>query len=250
MTAVDGLLTVNDVVTSAMKKSGVFGVGQTPDGADMLEAQADLSDMLAQWNTKTWLVFDKLDVSVVSTGQVTPYTIGPAGNINLTSRPDRVEAAYVRQLVVGGQAVDQPLKVLPAREDYSRIALKSLVSFPKGVFLDTASPVGNLFVYPWPTANVYEIHVIVKNTFPVILPLNLSLAGLPGEVRGAMKFCLARRIRQSFGKGLKPDSELNALAKDALETVRMSHVQVPQLIIPAAALGRGEKYNIFSDQSY
>lgn len=250
MTAVDGLLTVNDVVTAALKKSGVFGLGQTPDGSDMLDAQSDLSDMLAQWNVKTWLVFEKLDVSVLSTGQITPYTIGPAGNISLTSRPDRVEAAYVKQLVVSGQSVDQPLKVIPSREDYSKIALKSLVAFPKAVFLDTASPVGNLSVYPWPNANIYEIHLIVKNTFPLLLPLNLSLAGLPGETRAAMKFCLARRIRQGFGKGLKPDPELNALAKDSLETLRMSHVQVPQLVVPPAALGRGEKYNIFSDQSY
>lgn len=251
MSAVDGGLTVNDVVTAALKRSGILGLGQTMDGSDILDAQNDLADMLAQWNVKTWLTFDKLDVGFVSTGiSAVGYTVGPGGNFNVTPRPDRIEAAYVRQIVNAGQPVDQPLRVISSREDYSRVALKQLISFPKAVFLDTASPVGNIFVYPWPNAALYEIHIIIKNAFPLTLPLNLSLAGLPAECRAAMKFNLARRLRQSYGKGLRPDPELNAMAQDALDTMRYSHIQVPELTIPAAALGRGAKYNIFSDQSY
>lgn len=251
MSTVDGKFTVNDVVVAALRKSGVIGLGQTPDGSDVLDAQNDLADMLAQWNVKTWLVFEKIDVSVVADGRSTPYTIGPAGNINVTPRPDRVEAAYLRILGSGtGLPVDQPLKVIFSAEQWSRIALKKLVAFSKVVYLDTASPVANLNVYPWPQGGgLYEVHVIIKNVFPLTLPLTLDLTGLPPAARAAMKFNLAVRLRQSYGKGLRPDPELKVLAKDALDTMRNSQIQVPELVMPAMLKSRS-KYNIFSDQTY
>lgn len=251
MSAVDGLFTVNDVIVAALRKSGVQGLGQTLAGDDILDAQNDLSDMLGQWNVKTWLTFNKVDLGFTADGRVTPYTVGPGANYNVNVRPDRIEAAYVRILPGGsGQPVDQPLREIPAAEGYANIALKQLVAFPKAYFYDTASPIGNVKFYPWPSASIYEMHVVMKGVFPLILPLNLSLANLPMECRAAMKFCLARRVRQAYGKGLRPDPELNALAKDAESTMRNSHVQVPELVMPKAVLGRGNHYNIYGDTSY
>ena len=255
MSANDGTFTVNDVISEALKKSGVLGLGQSIGGEDVLDAQNDLSDMLAQWNVKTWLVFEKLDSAFVSDGRYGPpnstaYTVGPAGNFPFNTRPDRVEAAYVRILTTSGQPVDQPIKQIPSRESYAQIALKELVAYPKSYFYDTASPLGNLYVYPWPSASLYEIHIITKNLYNyTTLPLTTDLSMLPGETRAALKFCLARRLRQAYGKGLRPDPELNALAKDAEATMRASHVQVPELVLPRA-INRWSKYNIYGDQTY
>jgi hypothetical protein len=249
MSAVDGKFLVSDVVTAALRKSGIIGLGQTPNGSDVLDAQNDLSDMLAQWNVKTWLVWDKVDIGFTATGQNTPYTIGPGGNYNVVTAPDRIEAAYVQIIVQSGLPVSQPLKVIPSREEYSRIALKGLVAYPKAVFYDSSSPVGNLYFYPWPTGSLYIMNIVAKNIYPLILPLTTSLAGLPPASRAAMKFCLARRLRQGYGKGLRPDPELNALAKDALTTMRNSQIQVPELVLPSALL-RPSHYNIYSDQTY
>jgi hypothetical protein len=249
LSAVDGTFTVNDVVISALRKSGIMGLGQTPAGDDVLDAQNDLSDMLAQWNVKTWLVWDKIDLSVTADGRTTPYTIGPAGDIPVTLRPDRVESSYIRILSTSGQPVDQPLNWIASSEDYARIALKKLVAFPKAWHYQPATPLGNILWYPWPQASLYEMHVIVKDAFPLILPLNTDLSMLPPPSRPAMKFCLAVRLRQAYGKGLRPDAELTRLAKDALETMRTSQVQVPQLVMPAM-LRRPSHYNIYGDITY
>lgn len=277
MSAVDGLFTVNDVVTQALRKSGVMGLGQSPypSGSDILDAQADLSDMLAQWNAETWMIWDKLDMGFVADGRAGPglggaYTVGPGGNFNMTPRPDRVEAAYLRILantaIAGsGMPVDQPLREMASREDYSRIGLKQLIAFPKAYFYDSSATVGggqgspdprtptslgNLYVYPWPQAALYEVHIIVKNVFPLVLPLNLDLSGLPPPYRACMKFNLAVRLRQAYGKGLRPDLELKALAKASLTIIRNSNVQVPELQMPPALVGRGGLYNIFGDNWY
>lgn len=278
MSAIDGVFQVGDVVQAALRKSGVSGLGMSPypNGADELDAQNDLSYMLAEWNTETWLVWHKLDLGFVSDGRAGPglggaYTVGPTGNFPLTPRPDRIEAAYLRILantnIAGsGQPVDQPLVEIPSREQYSRIALKQLVAFPKAYFYDTdmggaATPIsgpnpvaggtgGNLIIYPWPQAGLYEVHIIVKDVFPLILPMNMDLSFLPANCRAAMIFNLALRLRQAYGKGLRPDPELKALAKASLAKMRQSMVQVPELVMPGMVLGRGSLYNIYGDIYY
>ena len=249
MSTVTGTYTVNDIVIAALRKSGIVGLGQTPNGSDMLDAQDDLADMWAQWNSKTWLVWDKVQiVGPTSTGQITPYTVGPGGQYNVTPRPDRVEAAFVRILnVPNGIPVDQPLRAMASAEDYSNVALKELVAFPKAYYYDPASPVGNLNIYPWPQGGQYAIGITIKNSFPLTLPLNLSVANLSPVAMAASKFCLARRLRQGYGKGLRPDPELNALAKDALSTMRAAQVMVPELKMPAQLLTRGWGYNVYGD---
>lgn len=262
MSAIDGTFTCNDVVTQALKKSGIMGLGQSPypSGSDVLDAQNDFSDMLAEWNSKTWLVWNKLDLGFVSDGRAGPgmggaYTVGPGGNYNITPAPDRVESAYLRILanttIAGsGMPVDQPLERIEAHEQYGRIALKQLVAFPKAYFYDSSSPLGNLLIYPWPQASLYEIHIIVKNVFPLILPLNTDLSMLPPVLRAAMKFNLAIRLRQAYGKGLREDRELTKLARSTLSTIRMSRIQVPELSLPGIVLGRGSLYNVFGDVFY
>ena len=266
MSAVDGTFTVNDVIVSAMRRSGLIGPGQVAAGDDVLDAQNELSAMLAQWNSKTWLVWDKIDLSVLATGQLTPYTIGPstypgtttatnADIITSTERPDRITAAYLRILGgqpaggFGGQPVDVPLELITSAESYSDIALKQLTTFTKAFYYQPETPVGKIFFYPWPMAALYEMHVIVKNVFPLTLPLNLSFANLAPVARAAMIFNLARRLRQAYGKGLRPDPELNALCKDALETMRMAQVAAPQLTMPRM-LQRTTHYNAFGDLTY
>jgi hypothetical protein len=237
--------TAADIVLSGLKKSGIVGLGQTPDGSDTIDALSDLNDMLAQWTTQRWMVWNELDLSFVSTG-ASSYTVGPAGNYNVSPRPDRLEAAYLRQLInPPGLNVDTPLKVIPSREEYSTLSLKTLTSFPLYVFLDTAYPTANLFVYPQPNASIYEVHLILKNVLPV-LAIGTTIS-MPGQYIAAMKFNLAKRLRQAYGKGLRPDPELNALARSSLDIVKQSNLQIPELQLPKALLGASSGYNIYSD---
>jgi hypothetical protein len=123
--------------------------------------------------------------------------------------------------------------------------LKTLTSFPLYVFLDTAYPTANLFVYPQPNASIYEVHLILKNVLPV-LAIGTTIS-MPGQYIAAMKFNLAKRLRQAYGKGLRPDPELNALARSSLDIVKQSNLQIPELQLPKALLGASSGYNIYSD---
>lgn len=236
-----------DIVTQALKKAGVLGSGRSPSADDTQDALADLNDMLAEWNTQRWMIWHLLDLAVVSTGQTTPYTVGPAGNFNVARRPDRIESAYLRQFVSTGLDVDTPIQMLPAYEEYARISLKSLQSFSLYGFLDSSWPLGKLYIYPWPQAARYALHIQAKDVLPII-ELVTDLSTIPDHYVSCMKFNLTRRLRQAYGKGMTPDQELNNAARNSLDVVKQSNIEIPELVLPKSLIRMSSSWNILSDQ--
>jgi hypothetical protein len=241
------MTTPQDIIRQALKKAGVLGVGQTALAEDTNDAYYDLQDMLGQWQRKRWLIWHLVDYAFTSTGAIS-YTVGPGGNFAISPRPDRIESAFFRQTVgnIPPNQIDYPLDIIEAREDYNRITLKQLQSFPQYLFYDSAFPTG--LIYPWPVvqANLYEIHITVKETLAQFTSLNQTI-NLPLEYMAALKFNLAVRLKQAYQ--MQPDAALIALAKDSLNVIRNANVQIAQLQCPPG-LKRNGLYNIYSDTFY
>lgn len=236
-----------DIITQALKKAGILGVGQIALAEDTNDAYSDLQDMLGQWQRKRWLIWHLVDYAFTSTGAQS-YTVGPGGNFNISPRPDRIESAFFRQLINSTpNQVDYPLSIIEAREDYNLIALKQLSSFPQYLFYDSAFPTGVAYPWPIPSASLYSIHLTVKETLAQFTSLAQTIS-LPLEYFAALKFNLAVRLRQAYQ--LPADVVLVGLAKDALNVIRNANLQIPRLQIPKELIRPGGVYNIFSDQFY
>ena len=117
-----------DIITMALKDVGALGVGQSPLPEDTNDAYTKLQWMLGEWNRKRWLIWHLVDLSITSTG-ATSYSIGPVGSdIVWDPRPDRLESAFLRQLVQSQpNQIDYPLELIQSYEEYTNIALKSLI---------------------------------------------------------------------------------------------------------------------------
>lgn len=253
--------TAKDICIEALKESQAFALGQTPLSEDIDRAQSRLQWMLNQWARKRWLVYHLVDLSIVSTGAMS-YTIGPGGDFDTgvgSVRPARLESAFLRQPLNSEFPVDYPLAILRSREDYNRIALKNLMSWPEFIFLDTqwgpnGPPVagGQGILYPWPIpqASIYEIHVTVMAQLPQSFFNNLSAKfNIPYEYYYAMVTNLAIRLKPGYGLRINPGDPIVALAKDALNTIRGPNAQIALLQMPRE-ISRPGIYNIFSDRSY
>lgn len=151
--------TARDFVTLAMREAGVVGLGQTPSGPDINNCYTLLTRMLAQWAKRRWIVPNLIDVYARGNSLVS-NAIGPGQYYNC-QRPDKIQAAYFKQLNNDQNNVSYPLRPIWSREDYSNIGLKNLNSWPSFYFYDNAFPVGNVFIWPVPS-DQYEIHLIVK----------------------------------------------------------------------------------------
>jgi len=244
------MTTVADVINEASRKSGILGLGQTLSGDDLVSCLADFNDMVGQWQTQRWMTWGLQELSINSLGSTTGYTVGPLGQLDPGFTPTRLEYVFQRQIVTSGLNVDTPFEIIPSREEYSRLSLKSLRSFGLYAFLDTSTfPLANLLLYPWPQPTIYSIFIGVKTQLPTFTAATLgSTLNIPAHYIAALKYNLAVRYRQAYGKGLRPDPELTKLARSALDVVKNSNLQIPELVMPKTLITQSSGYNILSDQ--
>jgi len=236
-------VTPNTIIKLALKDAGIIGVGQTPNSEDNNDAFTRLNWMIAQWARKRWLVYVLQTLSKTSTGAQS-YTVGPSEDYDISVRPDQVDSAFLRQLNTPPNPIDYQLEILNAREDYNRIALKQLVSFPTWLFYDSAWPVGRIFPWPIPVANIYAVHITVK----VVLSEFENLASeivLPPEYHQALLTNLSVILRDSYD--LPPKPVLIQRAKESLNVIKNTNAQIPRLEMPSGLVKPGI-YNVYSDQ--
>ena len=234
-----------DIINLAAKQAGILGVGQTLLAEDVNDAFTLLNFMLSQFQNQRWLIWHLIDVSYTSNGSQF-YTVGPGQQFDCV-RPDRIESAFFRQIIPSiPNQIDYPLEIISAREDYNKIALKTLTSFPSYVFYDSAFPIGFLYPWPLPQANLYAVHISIKETLANFVTLVQDII-LPDEYMAALMYNLAVRLRSAYQ--LPPDPVTVGLAKSALAIIRGSNTQIPRLGLPRE-LNRGGIYNVYSDTTF
>ena len=76
-----------------------------------------------------------------------------------------------------------------------------------------------------------------------------QMPGLPRRDQGTTVFNPLIKIADSlYGKGLQPDIELNNSARNSLDVVKNSNLQIPELVMPRSLITMSSGYNILSDQ--
>ena len=240
------MTTPADIIQLALKDSGVLGVGQTALAEDTNDAFTRLNYMLGSWQRERWLIWHLVDYHIISTG-ANSYTVGPTGDIAISPRPDRIESAFFRQIVQSQPyQVDYPLEIIESYETYSRIALKQLQNFPQYIFYDSDFPTATIYNYPVIQANLYELHIQVKETLAQFTTLTQAI-NLPLEYMSTIHYNLCARLRPAYQ--LPPDPSINALALTGLNNIRKANAQIPRLAMPTELVRNG-LYNIYSDQTY
>ncbi len=238
------MTTVLDVVNLALFDAGVVGTGQVASAQDSNLAFRRLNFMLGAWQVERWLVYHLVDVAKVSTG-ATSYTVGSGGDFNVAVAPDRVEAAFFRQLIQSApNQIDYPLEQLMSREDYNNIALKQLQSFPSYFFYDSNHPTGTVYFWPVAQATIYEMHLSLKAVLNQFTSLAQTIS-LPLVYFDALYKNLAVMLRDAYD--LPPKPMLVMGAKAALNQMRKANNQISRLTMPNDLVRPGI-YNPYSDQ--
>lgn len=238
--------TVENLIENALQDGGIVGLDESIEPLMLTRAFRQANWLLAQWARKRWLCYRIADYSVVSTGAQT-YSVGLKGDININPRPDRIEYAFLRFLNQPAGStlfVDVPLQIIQSREDYSRIPVKNIGTLAWRVFYDPVWPVGVLRPWPVPQASIYELHVGFKVVLPRFANIQQTI-NFPPEYEAALNWSLARRCRVSYQ--MPADPEINALARDAVNTIRLANTAVGVLRMPSPLRNRHRAYDVFGD---
>lgn len=235
-------MTPNDLILLALKQTNVLGVGQSASAEDLNDCFALLNMMLAQWQRRRYAVFHLKNVSFQCDGRQF-YTIGPGGDFDMP-RPSKVESAFFRQVVPSTpNQIDYPLEIIRAREDYDRIYLKDMQSFPQYLFYESDYPLGKVYAWPVPSA-LYELHLTIFDPLQTFATPYDEIQ-LPPEYAEAIMYNLALRIYPLYGLQVNP--AVAQLAKASMNILEASNVQVPRLKTPAS-LTRSGVYNPYADR--
>jgi hypothetical protein len=159
-----------------------------------------------------------------------------------------------------GNAIDYPLTVLNSREDWNRIAMKNLSSWPGYIFYDPAYtqmtaingvpgityPAGFIYINPVPRAGQFELHILVKDVLATYATPQTVL-NTPPEYEEAFEYNLAIRFAVKYN--VPASQEVLALARSANATLRSANTQVPLAQLPSGLAGQGARYSILSDRA-
>lgn len=223
------------IITQSMKDCGFLGVGETPSAEDVNDAFTKLNWMLAEWRQKRGVVFHLLEKTFPFTGGGS-CTIGPGGDIDVAARPAKIDSAVMRQNYLTGTPVDFSLSIYQAYEDWQRISVKNVSGPPRVLFLDTAWPLGTIHLWPIPTANLYQLRVLVKAQLEAFTSLTQEIL-FPPEYESALNWNLALRISPMTGeKAVNP--VVAAEAKNSLRLILNVNAQTRRLYMPAGIPAR------------
>ena len=266
---------VYDICTAALKECGAVGMGQTPTAEDFTDAWARLQWMLQEWNEDRYFVYHLVTKVITTQSPLTDangvqyFPVGPgagssggfetgantgsAPNLVATSqRPEEVASSFLRQPTGGGAGlrIDYPLEALQSQEDYNRIALKTMLSFPGAYYYDPAYPTGRLYVYPFPQPSAgYSLGLSWREQLQPQFLTQATLISLPFQYYSALYLNLAVRLRPVHGIRTAPGDHLPKLAEGARSVLKSGNAQIPALELPQE-LSRPGIYNIFSDRTY
>lgn len=233
-----------ELITLALKDIGALGIGQSISPEDTADALATLNMMLGQWSAERLSIYHLIDTAIPSTGAQS-YTVGSGGDFNI-ARPIKINAAYARLTSSGaGNAIDYPIRLIDAREDYAKISVKSLVSFPEWAFYDSAFPLGNLALYPVPNSS-FELHIVTMDVLPQFTDSAAQIS-LPDPYLAAIRYNLAIYLAPSYQ--IQPMGALVQLAMNAKRVVKRMNVQIPSLTMPRGIVSKS-RYNIYGDTTY
>jgi len=229
--------TALDLITYALKKRKVLGVGDTLSAEEANDCLDTLNLMLESWSLDRLSVYNEAQQSFVSDGSDS-YTIGPGGDIDVTEKPTKLTNAFTRDEA----GVDHPMRVLLNAQDYDGIALKGIaVPWPTAVWYEPTDPLGTLHF--WPVPSGYTIFLRFWAQLQRFETLTESIA-LPIGYKEAIGLNLAVKC-EDFGGTVT--EALMGMARTSYGRLKAFNRKVPSAKIEIAAINQNRPYNILSD---
>lgn len=232
-------MTASDLIASAYRLVGVLAVGQTMSGDRAVVGLEALNQLIDQWNIEGTTLFT-VSTAVINTaaGDAT-YTIGPTGDIVVSTRPaSLVSAAYRDNSTT--PPIDYPLTIIGAA-DYNLIADKqSTNSQSFFLYYEPSFPNGTITLFQVPSI---ARQLVVQYLQPLDSNLTLaSVINLPPAYHRALRFNLAVALAVEAGRQ-QVNPGVVAIANESKTLLESANFRVPLL---AYNIGGGD-YDINVD---
>jgi hypothetical protein len=235
--------TALSMITRSARLAGFIGKGETLDSDEAADGLTALNVMLDSWQLERLFVYQIVQGSY-TWASGSSKTIGSGGDFD-TKRPDRIDSAFI----VDSNSQWDPLEILKDRAQYDAIVTKTTQSsLSQYLFMDTAYPLGVLYLYPVPSVSL-TLKLNTWQTLQSFSGLTTVLALPPGYQR-AIEYNLALEYGPEYGVTIH--SQVQAIAMQSKANIKNINrpsmiAQVDTGVASLGKLGGGGKWNIYAD---
>ncbi len=194
-------MTALDYITSALRLIGVKAQSQVATGADAVNGLEALNAIFDQWNSEGLMLYNTTTASCNTVGGTSSYTIGPTGNIVVSTRPSVLSYAFYRN-TSGGNSTDTPIQLIsPA--DYASLIQKDTDGTLS--YLGYYNPTfdnGTITLFPVPST---AQQLFVQYNTPLNSAVTLaSVLSFPPAYQRAIRYALAVALAPEYGFEVSP----------------------------------------------
>lgn len=219
---------VNDIITRAMRLTGITGASQIPDAQDTNDAFNSLNMMLEQWSLEELMCYRYTANQFSTAASTSAYTIGPGGTWVTGGRPLQVSNAFIRV-----STTDFPIEII-GNDLYQQIGNKSTVGRPYFLYYQPEVTLGRIYLYPTPDA-VYTISISQLLPFTAFTGIAQAVTLPPGYLK-ALIWNLAVELAPEYGKQVDP--VIFKKSQEFKANIKRKNNTKPILHLESALLGR------------
>lgn len=223
--------TVRELLEGALRKVGVYELGETQDIEEMNNALQTFQDMLAAQGGTLLVPYEVQEAITLVVGQAS-YTIGENGTPSLnTQRPEKIIGAWIRD----SSNYDYPVEIIGEKQ-YRGIVSKTTPGRPDKVWFSPTSPNGTIYTYPTPnSAEALWITSIKSLTEPTALTENLlNTYGIERKYHLPLQWLLVAELADEKGRPISPlmAAKIAKAERDLLSLNVARRVQPVSLEVP------------------
>jgi len=230
-------VTVRDLLASSLRLIGAIEPGESPTAQQQADALQVFKGMLDTWSTENLLIPAKAKESFSLIASTENYTIGDGGTFD-TDRPVKIEHAAIKD-TDADTALEIPVKILTF-DEWANIRVKEVTSsFPTSLYYEPTNPLGNIHVWPVPSA-AYQLMLYFWKSLSSFSGVDSTFDMQPGYAEMA-KYNLASRLAPEFGTEASPT--VISLANDLKAKIKISNSSPKFMAVDPAFMSRQRTFN-------
>ena len=227
---------ISEMITQSFTEIRVARAGETLEPENMALGIYLVNRRLDSWNADARAVYSEaFNDSLTLTPALSPHTIGPSGNLNITVRPVRLLAL---QLNLGSSVfVDVNMRDAAWYSQQSTPAISE--SVPTDVYYKPDWPLGRMYFFGVPST-AYAVRIWYETILASVVQTDTF--AMPPGYQEALELTVAEDLAESLGQAVT--AKLAERARTARAIIFGNNDHTPRLITADAGLSIGAAQDI------
>ena len=228
--------TIGDSIDQAFTEIRVRRAGETLEPENMALGLALYNRLLDLWNGDGRAVYSEaFSTALTLTPSLSPHTIGPSGNLDITVRPVRLLSVEINI----GSSVYVPVNVRDAAWYQEQSTPAVTESVPTDVYYKADWPLGRMYFFGVPST-AYGTRIWYHTILVAVAQTDTF--SMPPGYQTAIELTLAEDLADSLGQSVS--ASLARRAREARGLIFGNNDTVPRIVTADAGLNSGGAQDI------